>query len=240
MTATILDVHDLVAGYITDMPIVRGVSFTCGSGEVVGILGPNGAGKSTFIKALAGIVRVFDGTAMINGAAANGLPPHKVVGLGVGFVPQLANIFTTLSVEDNLRAGGYSAPREVTRRMQELFELFPDLASYRSRKAGELSGGQRQIVALARALMPRPRLLLLDEPSAGLSPKLVTEVFSRIRDIAQLGIAVVLVEQNVRAALSIADRAVVLVNGRIALSGTPAELSQGQVLTQAFLGRMGH
>jgi branched-chain amino acid transport system ATP-binding protein len=231
-------VQDLVAGYEPGAPVVRGASLSAERGEIVVVLGPNGAGKSSLIKAVAGLIAVEAGSVRLDGADLTGVPTHELVRRGVGYVPQTENVFPLMSVADNLRLAGDLLPRrEVAVRIAEMFALFPDLAERRRIAAGNLSGGQRQMLAIARALMVRPRVLMLDEPSAGLSPKLVHAVFGRLAAIRATGVAIVLVEQNARAALEIGDRAYVLVEGRNGHEGRAADLWGDPVVAELYLGR---
>ena len=234
----LLAVTNLVAGYEPGVPIVRGASFAVAAGEILAVLGPNGAGKSTAVKALAGLVPVAGGSVRLDGADITAAPAHRRLGLGMAFVPQTENVFATMSVADNLRLAGdrLADRRAAARQTALLYENFPDLARQRRLLAGRLSGGQRQMLAVARALMTRPRLLLLDEPSAGLSPKLVGEVFARLHAVRAQGLAILLVEQNVRAALRIADRALVLVEGRNRHEGAAAVLAADPDLAGLYFG----
>ena len=234
----VLTAREIVAGYEPDLPIVTGASLEAAPGEIVAVLGPNGAGKSTFIKALAGLVPVSSGSVRLGAADITGLAAHRRMRAGLGFVPQTENIFATLSVEDNLRLAGdaLADTRLAAERRAEIFAMFPDLVRARAAAAGRLSGGQRQMLAVGRALMASPRVIMLDEPSAGLSPKLVDEVFSRLLRIRDRGVAIVLVEQNVRSALAIADRAVILVEGRNRHEGRASELRQDPILGELYLG----
>jgi branched-chain amino acid transport system ATP-binding protein len=234
---TVLAVEGLVAGYDPDLPIVKGASLSVAAGETLAILGPNGAGKSTLIKAVIGLVPVMGGTVRLEGAEITGASPHDLVRRGLGFVPQTENIFTRLSIRENLLIAAelLSKPARAER-IAAMFEMFPDLAARPGVLAGSLSGGQRQMLAAARALLTEPRVLMLDEPSAGLSPKLVGQVFATLQRISEAGVTLVLVEQNVRAALGIAGRAVVLVDGRVAHDGPAAELGEGPLLGELFLG----
>jgi branched-chain amino acid transport system ATP-binding protein len=221
--AQILGVEKVVAGYEPGAPIVRGVSMVAGRGEIVAMLGPNGAGKSTLIKAIAGLVPLSGGGIRLLGRDITALPAHQRVRQGLAFVPQTENVFATLTVADNLRiAADLLAAAQRAARIEQVSELFPDLGRRRSLPAGRLSGGQRQMLAVARALIAEPRLLLLDEPSAGLSPAAVDALFRKLKEICATGVSVVLVEQNVRAALAIADRSYVLVEGRNADPATSA------------------
>ena len=233
-----LQARDVVAGYEPDLPIVTGASLDVGPGEIVAVLGPNGAGKSTFIKALAGLVPVSAGSVRLGPDDITGLAAHRRMKAGLAFVPQTENIFATLSVEDNLRIAGDALrdARLSADRRGEIFAMFPDLVRARAFTAGRLSGGQRQMLAVGRALMVPPRVLMLDEPSAGLSPKLVDEVFRRLLQIRDTGVAIVLVEQNVRSALAIADRAVILVEGRNRHQGRAIDLREDPILGELYLG----
>lgn len=238
MTAEpLLRIEALVAGYESAVPVVDGVSICAGRHEIVAILGPNGAGKSTLIKAIAGVVPTFAGRVYLEERELTGCPVHEMIGRGVGFVPQTDNVFAALSVEDNLRiAASTLAGERRAQRISEALGAFPELARQRRLAAGRLSGGQRQLLAIARALMSQPRLLLLDEPSAGLAPAIVLELFQRLQTIRDAGVGVVLVEQNVRAALAAADRAYVLVEGRNRFEGTSRELAAHPGIAALYLG----
>lgn len=233
----ILETRGLVAGYEPGLSIVKGASIHASAGEIVVILGPNGAGKSSLIKAIAGLVPVTGGQTLLDGQDITAVPAHRMVRQGLAFVPQTENIFPLMSVQENLAVAGGILPRaEVAPRIAEMFDTFPDLARQRHLMAGSLSGGQRQMLAVARALIVRPRVLMLDEPSAGLSPKLVEQVFARLSDIRKQGLTIVLVEQNARAALAIGDRAYVLVEGREAHEGPAATLWDNPVIAELYLG----
>ena len=239
MTA-VIETRGLVAGYDPGLPIVRGASIRVGRGELVVVLGPNGAGKSTLIKAIAGLVPIEHGSVLLEGRPITGLPAHCMIGLGVGFVPQTDNVFQTMTVEEQLRLVTASMPRNARRPALEVaFALFPDLVRYRTSRNGSLSGGQRQMVAIASALLAEPKVLLLDEPSAGLSPKMMQTVLDKLLDIRGRGVAIVMVEQNVRAALAVADRAYVMVEGVEQHEGTAAELLNDPIVAQLYLGRRG-
>ena len=229
--------RELVAGYEPGVPIVNGASLTVAAGEIVAVLGPNGAGKSTLVKAIAGIAPIRSGAVFLGDEEITRLPAHRMVREGLAFVPQTENVFTGMSVEDNLRlAAGILPSGKRTRRIAEIYRFFPDLARQRRLLAGRLSGGQRQMAAIARALIAAPRVLMLDEPSAGLSPKLVEGVFARLAEIRASGVAIVLVEQNARAALAIADRGLVLVEGRNRHEGRAAELWGDARVAALYLG----
>ena len=232
-----LEVSGLVAGYDPGVPIVNGASFSASAGEIVALLGPNGAGKSTLIKAVAGLTPVQSGQVRLGGETITGAPAHLMVRKGLAYVPQTDNVFTRLSVEDNLRlAAGVLEASARAGRIAEIYAFFPDLARQRRLQAGRLSGGQRQMAAIARALIVSPRVLMLDEPSAGLSPKLVEGVFARLAEIRACGVAIVLVEQNARAALAIADRGIVLVEGRERHGGRASDLWADPRIAALYLG----
>lgn len=234
---TALAVAGLHAGYDPDLPIVKGVSFNITRGEAVCILGPNGAGKSTMIKAIAGLVPCFGGKVRLAETDVTGLAPHVLVRSGMGFVPQTENIFTRLTILENLQIAAQLLPKaERAGRIGAMLDMFPDLAARPGELAGALSGGQRQMLAAARALLTEPQVLMLDEPSAGLSPKLVGQVFDTLRRISEAGVTLVLVEQNVRAALALTERALVLVDGKLAHDGPTETLHDGKLLGGLFLG----
>jgi branched-chain amino acid transport system ATP-binding protein len=232
-----LSIDMLVAGYEPDLPIVRGVDLKVASGELLVLLGPNGAGKSTLVKAVAGVVPIHSGKVFIDNKDITTLPAHHKVAHGLAFVPQTENIFATLSIQENLKIASAVLPKpRRAQRIEAMYDRFSDLAARPARLAGSLSGGQRQMLAIARALMAEPPVLILDEPSAGLSPKIVAEVFSMLAEINSAGVTVVLVEQNVKAALKIASRAVILVEGRIRHEGSPQELMDDPLLGELYLG----
>ena len=236
---TALAVAGLHAGYDPDLPIVKGVSFNITRGEAVCILGPNGAGKSTMIKAIAGLVPCFGGTVRLGQTDVTGLAPHVLVRSGMGFVPQTESIFTRLTILENLQIAAQLLPKaERAGRIGAMLDMFPDLAARPGELAGALSGGQRQMLAAARALLTEPQVLMLDEPSAGLSPKLVGQVFDTLRSISEAGVTLVLVEQNVRAALALTNRALVLVDGKLAHDGPTQTLHDGKLLGELFLGHL--
>lgn len=215
-----------------------GASVTIDEGEVVALMGPNGAGKSTVLKAIFGIAPIHSGEALWHGTAFKPVP-HEVVGRGIAFVPQGRRVFKYLTVEENLEIGGFVVKdkKELRRRMDEAMELFPALKAKRNAKSGTLSGGQQQMLAIARGLMVDPKVLLLDEPSLGLAPKVVTEVFQNIKKINERHkTAIVVVEHNIKSILGIVDRAYVLAGGKVAAEGKPQELLSSGVLEKIFLG----
>ncbi|HNG23748.1 MAG: ABC transporter ATP-binding protein [Microthrixaceae bacterium] len=234
----LLVVRDLVAGYVAGVDILRGTSIDVARSELVGIIGPNGAGKSTLIKAVFGLVPVRSGTMTLDGDDIVGVHGYDLVSRGVGYVPQVRNVFGTLSVEENLRMGVYLRPDRFTARRDDVLELFPTLRDRRGDRADALSGGQRQVLAMARALMMEPSLLLLDEPSAGLSPAMQDEVFARIAAINHAGVSVLIVEQNAHKALRICHRGYVLDNGTDAYTGTGAELLEDPKVIELYLGSL--
>ncbi|MFF5521994.1 ABC transporter ATP-binding protein [Streptomyces coeruleorubidus] len=234
----VLAADDIVAGYVPGVDVLRGCSIEVRPGEVVGVIGPNGAGKSTLVKAVFGLLRVHGGTVRLRGEDVTGRPAHELVRRGVGYVPQLQNVFPTLTVEENLRMGVYLRPKDHTRRVAAVEELFPRLADRRRQKAGAMSGGERQMLAMARALMMEPQLLLLDEPSAGLSPVHQDHVFDRCRMINSAGVAVLMVEQNARRCLQLCDRGYVLDQGRNAYTGTGTALLHDEKVIELYLGTL--
>lgn len=232
----ILHVEGLTAGYGAT-PTIEGVGVDARLGQLTVMVGPNGAGKSTLMKAIAGVLRPSGGRVVLNGQDVVGRVPERLVALGMSYVPQLLNVFPSLSIGENLEMGGYLRKAGLKERAAELMEMFPDLKDARRRPARTLSGGQRTMLAIARGLMLDPKVLLLDEPTAGLSPKMEGAVWERILAIRAEGVAVVVVEQNTRRALKYADRAYVLVNGRNRLEGTGEELGDAEKLAAIYLGQ---
>ena len=231
----LLEASDVVAGY-GETDILHGVSIHVAEGEIVTIIGPNGCGKSTLMKTLAGLVRVRSGRVAFNGEDISSSPPERVVAKGLCYVPQSANIFASLSIRENLEMGAFLRRDDYRGRINDMFDLFPDLAESPARKAHTLSGGQRQMLAIARALMLDPSLLLLDEPSAGLSPAMFGLVFERIASINATGVAMLLVEHNAREALQMSGRGYVLVNGENRLEDTGPELLNNPEISRLYLG----
>ncbi len=232
----LLAAEGIVCGYGAADEILKGAVLVVQQGEMVAIIGPNGAGKSTLLKAIAGLLKLKSGSVTLEGAAIATLPPRERARRGIAFVPQEANIFPSMTVRENLEMGGFLEPRETSSRIDALFARFPMLAEKRRLAARGLSGGQRQILAMAMALMVHPRLLLLDEPSAGLSPKAAEALFDSIAAIHAEGTAIAMVEQNAHEALAIADRGVVLVDGRTARVGLAREMADDPQIRRMFLG----
>lgn len=216
--------------------ILHGCTVQVDKGEIAVIVGPNGAGKSTAMKAMFGMLALREGDVSLGGRSITHVSPQDRVSLDMAFVPQSQNVFTGMSVEENLEMGAFTRTDDFSDTMAEVFSLFPILAEKRKQLAGELSGGQRQQVAVGRALMTKPSVLMLDEPTAGVSPIVMDELFDRILDIKQLGIAILMVEQNARQALNIADRGFVLVNGETRYQGTGQELLTNPEVRKSFLG----
>jgi branched-chain amino acid transport system ATP-binding protein len=226
----------VVCGYGAADEILKGAELAVAPGELVAIIGPNGAGKSTLLKAITGLLRLKSGRIVLEGREIQGLAARDRARAGVAFVPQEANVFPTMTVRENLEMGGFVEPKETEARIAGLFERFPMLAEKRRSAARTLSGGQRQVLAMAMALMVHPRLLLLDEPSAGLSPKAAEGLFDTIAAIHAEGTAIAMVEQNAQEALSIADTGVILVDGRTVRVGKAAELARDPETRRMFLG----
>ncbi len=216
---------------------VKGVSFEVREGEIVTLIGANGAGKSTTLKTISGLMRAKSGSVEFMDKNISSTAPHKIVQLGIAHVPEGRRVFTTMTVEENLDMGAYTAPpTDLEADKERVFDQFPRLKERRRQVAGTLSGGEQQMLAMGRALMSHPKLLMLDEPSMGLAPILVEQVFDMIRQLHEAGTTILLVEQNAEMALSIADRAYVLETGKITLSGGGKELSQSESVRQAYLG----
>ena len=230
-----LVINDLTAGY-GGPPIIEGISLQARPGAITAIVGPNGAGKSTLMKAIAGVIRPSGGEITVCGQVTTGLTADKLVRQGMAYVPQVANVFPSLTVLENLEMGAYNRKSGVRQRIEELYELFPDLRPAARRPARTLSGGQRNMLAMARGLMSDPKVLLVDEPTAGMAPKFETAVWQHIVQIRQTGVAVVVVEQNTRRTLTHADWAYVLVLGRNRLSGSPAQLLNNEEVVALYIG----
>jgi branched-chain amino acid transport system ATP-binding protein len=234
----ILRADEIVAGYIPEVDILTGCDLYCRDGEIVGVIGPNGAGKSTLLKAMFGLVRVRKGTVTLHGDDITNVKANQLVSKGVGFVPQTNNVFPSLTVEENLEMGLYQDPSRFNERFDFVTSLFPALGDRRKQRTGSLSGGERQMVAMGRALMAEPSVILFDEPSAGLSPVLQDEVFLRVREINKAGVSVVMVEQNARRCLQICDRGYVLDQGRNAYTGTGRDLINDPKVIELYLGTL--
>ena len=233
----VLTAENLVGGYTTDVDILHGVSISLREREIVSIIGPNGAGKSTLLKALFGLVNIRSGRATLLGDEITNERPNRLVARGMAYVPQRENIFPTLSVRENLEVGAFTVRAKTRERIETMYGLFPRLKERSGQAAGTLSDGERQMVALARALMPSPSVILLDEPSAGLAPLVVQEVFDTVRRIRDEGdVAVLLVEQNARKALAMSDRGYVLDMGKDSITGTGRELMDDPKVVELYLG----
>ena len=238
MNKTILECNAVAAGYVKGLNILQGVDLVVYENEIVSIIGPNGAGKSTLLKAIMGLINISGGRFFIEGQEKTNLATHKIVNLGVGYVPQVANVFPSLTIEENLEIGSWSLKTNKKKALEKIYEDFVILKDRKRDKAGNLSGGQRQILALARALITSPQILLLDEPSAGLSPVAINEVFSKVKEINESGVAILLVEQNAKRALSFSDRGYVLDQGRNAYQGSGEELLNDPRVIDLYLGKL--
>ena len=232
----LLEVENVVSGY-GNMEILHNVSIRVEKGEIVSIIGPNGAGKSTLMKAIFGLLRAWEGGVLFAGEEITRLSPEQIVRRGLCYVPQVDNVFPSLTVQENLEMGAFIRDDDYQPRIDEVYDLFPDLKGRCGTRVGKLSGGMRQMVALGRALMLDPQMLLLDEPSAGLAPLVVEMIFERIRAINEQGVTFVIVEQNARKALENSDRGYVLVDGQNRLEGRGRELLADKQIGELFLGR---
>ena len=234
----VVHAKDLHAGYLPGINILNGCSLVANEGDLIGIIGPNGAGKSTLLKAIFGQVNVREGQVMLNGEDITNFKANKLVSKGVAFVPQTNNVFPSLTIEENLQMGVFQTPKRFAERFEFVTEIFPDLGTRRAQRAGSLSGGERQMVAMGRALMIDPSVLLLDEPSAGLSPVRQDEAFLRVKEVNQAGVTIIMVEQNARRCLQICDRAYVLDQGKDAYTGTGRELLNDPKMIDLYLGNL--
>ncbi len=234
----LMQADDVVAGYLPGVDILNGCSLELHPGEVIGIIGPNGAGKSTLLKAVFGLVDIRSGTVRLGNEDITGLRPHELVSRGIGFVPQTENVFPRLTIQENLEMGAFQKPASFEPRFEVVAELFPLLAERRDQRADGLSGGQRQMVAIGRALMMDPQVVLLDEPSAGLSPAYQDQVFEQVSHIAQHGVSLIMVEQNARRCLEICDRGYVLDQGTNAYTGTGQQLLDDPKVVSLYLGTL--
>jgi len=235
----VVEVKDLTAGYLPGVNILNGANLYADKGELIGIIGPNGAGKSTLLKAIFGLVKVREGSITLNGENITGLKPNQLVTKGVGFIPQTNNVFPSLTIEENLQMGIFQQPGKYNERLDFVVSIFEELGKRLKQRAGSLSGGERQMVAMGRALMMDPAVLLLDEPSAGLSPVRQDEAFLRVSEINKAGVTCIMVEQNARRCLQISDRGYVLDQGKDAVMGTGRELLNDPQVIGLYLGTLG-
>jgi branched-chain amino acid transport system ATP-binding protein len=235
----VIETKNLVAGYLPGVNILNGANFFASKGELVGIIGPNGAGKSTLLKAIFGLVKVREGEVLLNGESIANLQANELVARGIGFVPQNNNVFPSLTIEENLQMGLFQKPKSYKERLEFVTGIFAELGSRLKQRAGSLSGGERQMVAMSRALMMDPEVLLLDEPSAGLSPVRQDEAFIRVSEINKAGVTTIMVEQNARRCLQISDRAYVLDQGKDAVVGSGRELLNDPKVIGLYLGTLG-
>ena len=235
----VVEVDTVTAGYLPGVNILNACSLIARQGELIGIIGPNGAGKSTLLKSIFGLVKVREGTIKLNGEEITNLKANKLVAKGVGFVPQTNNVFPTLTIQENLEMGMFQRPKGVKARLEYVTEIFPELGKRLGQRAGSLSGGERQMVAMSRALMMGPHVMLLDEPSAGLSPVRQDEAFLRVKEINRAGVTTIMVEQNARRCLQICDRGYVLDQGRDAYTGTGRDLLNDPKVIGLYLGTLG-
>ena len=238
MNKTVIECNGIAAGYVKGLNILQGIDMIINEKEIVSIIGPNGAGKSTLLKAIMGIINISGGRFFINGVEKTNTPTHQIVKEGVGYVPQVENVFPSLTIEENLEIGSWSIDTSIKQSISKIFDDFPMLKERRKDKAGNLSGGQRQILALARALTTSPKILLLDEPSAGLSPVAIKEVFEIVKEINLKGVAILLVEQNAKRALNFSDRGYVLDQGRNAYQGKGQELLNDPRVVDLYFGKL--
>jgi neutral amino acid transport system ATP-binding protein len=232
---SLLQVDGVIAGYLPEVDILNGVSIRVAEGEIVTVIGPNGAGKSTLIKTIFGLLRPRTGRILFRDEELAGRRPHDIARLGLSYVPQLDNVFPTLSVEENLEMGSLERSR-TAEQVDRMYELFPRLGERRRQAAGTMSGGERQMVAMARALMPDPQVLLLDEPSAGLAPAFVDAIFEKVQEVNRAGVTIVMVEQNARRALAMSDRGYVLDLGKDRFEGPGEELLNDPKVAELYLG----
>ena len=238
MSKPILECNGIAAGYVKGLNILQGVDLVVSEGEIISIIGPNGAGKSTLLKAIMGLINISAGRFFINGSDRTNLSTHKIVNEGIGYVPQVENVFPSLTIEENIEIGAWSLTKHRKSSIAKVLQDFPLLSERKKEKAGNLSGGQRQILALARALVTSPKLLLLDEPSAGLSPVAINEVFQTVKEINDTGVSILLVEQNAKRALKFSNRGYVLDQGRNAYQGEGIELLNDPRVVDLYLGKL--
>ena len=235
----VVEVDNVTAGYLPGVNILNSCSLVARQGELIGIIGPNGAGKSTLLKSIFGLVKVRDGAIRLQGEEITNLKANKLVAKGVGFVPQTNNVFPSLTIQENLEMGMFQKPKGLKERLAFVTEIFPELGKRLGQRAGSLSGGERQMVAMSRALMMGPHVLLLDEPSAGLSPVRQDEAFLRVKEINRAGVTTIMVEQNARRCLQICDRGYVLDQGHDAYTGTGRDLLNDPKVIGLYLGTLG-
>ncbi len=236
--APLIHVDDVIAGYVPGVNILNGCSLELADGELIGIIGPNGAGKSTMLKALFGLIKISSGTVRYAGEEITGKKANVLVAKGIGYVPQINNVFPSLTIAENLEMGGFLRKGSIAERRDWVIEMFPRLGERIDQRAGSLSGGERQMLAMGRALMMEPRVLLLDEPSAGLSPVLQDQVFQRVEQVNDAGVSIIMVEQNAARCLQICDRGYVLDQGRNAYTGTGTELLSDPKVIELYLGTL--
>ena len=235
----VITTDELVAGYLPGVNILNGATMYANKGELIGIIGPNGAGKSTLLKAIFGQVQIRSGSVELKGKDITGLKANKLVAEGVAFVPQNNNVFPGLTVEENLQMGVFQKPKDFASQLEVVIGIFAELKDKLNQRAGSLSGGERQMVAMSRALMMKPSVILLDEPSAGLSPMLQDAAFVRVSDINKTGVTTIMVEQNARRCLQICDRGYVLDQGKVAYTDTGRNLLEDPKVIQLYLGSLG-
>jgi len=233
---SILEAKDITAGYTREVDILNNVSIRVKTGKIVSVIGPNGAGKSTLLKTIFGILKPTNGSVTLKDEDITGLKPDRVARRGISYVPQVDNVFPSMTIQENLEMGAFIRSDDFSQRIEEIYELFPVLGERRKQKAGQLSGGQRQMVAMGRALMLDPQVLLLDEPSAGLSPILVSSIFEKIIEINETGVSMIIVEQNAREALKMADHGYVLAMGKNVLDDTGEALLASEEVGRLYLG----
>ena len=233
---TILEAKNITAGYTAEVNILIDVNIRLEAGQIISVIGPNGAGKSTLLKSIFGILKPVNGKIRLKNEDITGMKPNNVAKKGISYVPQVDNIFPSLTIQENLEMGAFIRDDDYSQRLNEIYELFPVLGERRKQKAGRLSGGQRQMVAMGRALMVDPSVLLLDEPSAGLAPKLVEMIFEKIIEINKTGVSMIIVEQNAREALKMADHGYVLAMGRNVLDDTGEALLANEEVGRLYLG----
>jgi branched-chain amino acid transport system ATP-binding protein len=238
MSEPLIHVENVVAGYVPGVNILNGAELVLGDGELIGIIGPNGAGKSTMLKALFGLIKITTGTVWYRGDDVTGKKANFLVARGIGYVPQINNVFPSLTIRENLEMGGYLRKSGVADMIDQVIDIFPRLGERIDQRAGSLSGGERQMLAMGRALMMEPSVLLLDEPSAGLSPVLQDQVFDRVKQVNSTGVSIIMVEQNAARCLQICDRGYVLDQGRNAYTGTGDELLKDPKVIELYLGTL--